>query len=167
MSANASQAKIDCAIMFVRKLKLSPSVFLAHAKALENSTAKYLIRRAVCKTVTIPNTFRDINVEKLFSGQLPSHLVIGLVANDAFNGAYDRNPFNFAHYNLTDISVYSDGQQQYGIKPLATNYTDSLYIHALNTLFARTGKLRTKEMVFSGRHSLWEMLCTFSTCHQI
>ena len=36
------------AAMFVRKVKLSPSVFLAHAKALENGTAKYPIRRVVC-----------------------------------------------------------------------------------------------------------------------
>jgi len=98
----------------------------------------------VCKTVTIPNTFRD-NVEKLFSGQLPSRLVIGLVANDAFNGAYNRNPFNFADYNLMEILVYSDGQQQYGIKPLSTNYTDSLYIRAFNTLFAGTWKLLKDE----------------------
>jgi len=34
MSANPFQAKVDSAIMFVRKVKLSLSVFLAHAKAL-------------------------------------------------------------------------------------------------------------------------------------
>jgi len=135
MSASAFQAKIYSAIMFVRKVKLSPSVFLAHAKALENSRAKYPIYRGVCKTIMNPNTFQDINVEKLFSGQLPSRRL-----SVSFNGAYNRNPFNFAHYNLMEISVYSDGQQQYGIKPLATNYTDSLYIHAVNTLFAGTGK---------------------------
>jgi len=87
MSANAFQAEIDSAIMFLRKVKLSPSVFLVHNKVLENSTANYPICQAVCKTVTIPNTFRDINIEKLFSGQLPPCLVIGLIANDAFNGA--------------------------------------------------------------------------------
>jgi len=141
LSANDFVSKIDSAILFVRKVKLAPSVFLAHAKALENSTAKYPIRRAVCKTVTIPNTFRDINVEKLFSGQLPSRLVIGLVANLAFNGTFNRNPFNFAHYNLMEISVYSDGQQQYGIKPLTTDYANSLYIRAYNTLFSGTGKV--------------------------
>jgi len=84
ISANDFVAKIEIAIMYVRKVKLAPSVFLAHANALENSTAKYPIRQAVCKTVTIPNTFRDINIEKLFSGQLPARLVIGLVANVAF-----------------------------------------------------------------------------------
>ena len=69
MSANAFQAMIDSAIMFVRKVKLSPSVFLAHVKhwRIPQPSIPY-IYRAVCKTITIPNTFRDINVEKLFSG---------------------------------------------------------------------------------------------------
>ena len=40
-----------------------------------------------------------------------------------------------------EISVYSYGQQQYDIKPLASDYTDSLYIHVFNTHFAGTGKL--------------------------
>ena len=141
MSANEFKVKIDSAIMFVRKVKLSPSVFLAHAKALENSTAKYPIRRAVCKTITIPQGFRDVSHEKLFSGQLPTRLVIGLVRNDAFNGAFARNPFNFQHFNLMEISVYSDGQQQYGIKPLTADFTNELY----NTLFSGTGKVFKEE----------------------
>jgi len=141
MAANEFKVKIDSAIMFVKKVKLSPSVFLAHAKALENSTAKYPIRRVMCKTITIPNGFCDISHEKLFSGQLPTHLVIALVDNAGFNFALDRNPFNFEHFNLMEISVYSDGQQQYGIKPLTTDFTDGLYVRAYNTLFSGTGKI--------------------------
>ena len=153
MSANEFKVKIDSAIMFVRKVKLSPSVFLAHAKALENSTAKYPIRRVVCKTVTVPNGFRDVSHEKLFSGQLPTRLVIGLIGNAAFNGALDRNPFNFEHYNLTEISVYSDGQQQYGIKPLTADFTNGLYVRAYNTLFSGTGKVFKDEGNAIDRHA--------------
>ena len=40
--------------------------------------------------------------EKLF-GQLPTRLVIALVGNAAYNRAFDRNPFNFEHYNLIEI----------------------------------------------------------------
>ena len=54
MSANQFVMKIVSAILYVRKVKLSPSVFLAHAKVLEHSNAKYPIRRVVCKTFTIP-----------------------------------------------------------------------------------------------------------------
>ena len=98
--------KILSAIMFVRKVKISPSVFLACAKALENTTAKYPIRRVMCKTITIPNGFRDVSHEKLFSGQLPACLVIALVGNAAYNSTFDRSPFNFTHCNLIKISVF-------------------------------------------------------------
>jgi len=68
-------------------------------------------------------------------------MVIGLVGNVAFDCAFDINPFNFHHYNLMEISVYSDGQQQYGIKPLTTDFANELYVRAYNTLFSGTGKV--------------------------
>ena len=75
MAAETFKVKIESAIMFVRKVKLSPSIFLAHAEALENSTAKYPINpicRVVCNTVTVSNVFRDAGHENMFSVQLPS-----------------------------------------------------------------------------------------------
>ena len=68
----ASKVRIIHASMFVRKVKLMPSVFLAHAKTLENGTAKYPIRRVVCKTFAVPQNYLDVTHEKLFSGQLPT-----------------------------------------------------------------------------------------------
>jgi len=138
MSQADCKVMITKAAMFVRKVKLSPSVFLAHAKALENGTAKYPIRRVVCKTFTVPQGFRDISHEKLFSGQLPTRVVVGLVTNEAFNGHRERNPFNFQHFIVTEISLYLDGQQQEGIKPMELNYPDGQYIRAYNTLFSGT-----------------------------
>ena len=53
--ANASyKVRIVSVVLLVRKVPLSPSVFLAHAKALVSGWAKYLIRRVVCMTYTIP-----------------------------------------------------------------------------------------------------------------
>ena len=128
----------DCKI-FVRKVKLSPSVFVAHAKALERGNAKYPLHRVVCKTFTVPRGNLDCSQENLFSGQLPTRLVIGCVDNDAFNGNYVKNPFNFKHYNLTQLKVYLDGQQQ-SIRPLEPDYVNGQYINAYMTLFTGTGK---------------------------
>ena len=75
--ANPSyKVKLISAVLLVRKVKLSPSVFLAQAKALESGLAKYPIKRVVCLTYTIPTGNLDGNHEKLFTGQLPSRLVI-------------------------------------------------------------------------------------------
>jgi len=37
--------------------------------------------------------------------------------------------------------VYSDGQQQHGIKPLALDIANQLFVRRFNTLFSGTGKL--------------------------
>jgi len=129
------------ASMFVRKVKLMPSVFLAHAKTLERSPVKYPIRRVVCKSFTIPQNYLDVSHEELFSGQLPTRIVIGLVENRAYNGDRQRNPFNFKHFNLNEIAVYFDGQQQHAVRPVQTDYGHGLYIMAYNSMFAGTGKL--------------------------
>ena len=144
MSDNDRKVTITNAMMLVRKVKLSPSVFLAHAKALENGMAKYPIRRVVCKTFTVPANFMDVSHEKLFSGQLPTRIVVGLVRNDAFNGDRRRNPFNFQHFNVSEMSLYLDGQQS-GIKPMELNYNNRHYIRAYNTLFSEPERsARTK-----------------------
>ena len=139
MSGANHKVKILAASLFIRKVKISSSVFLAHAKTLETSLAKYPIRRVVCKTFTVPTGQLDATNEKLFTGQLPRRLVIGMVDNEAFNGGFAHNPFNFKHFGLTQMSLYLDGQQQ-GIKPLATNFTDHQFIQAYLGLFTGTGK---------------------------
>jgi len=150
-AANASKVHILSAIMYVRKVKLSPSVFLAHAK----------INRVVCKTLTIPSAVMDVNEEKLFSGQIPTRIVIGLVRNDAFNGSTTRDQFNFKNFRLKEISVYSGGQQQHGIKPLTIDFEHSLYVRGFNTLFSGTGKVFRDEgnaldrKNFSGGYALY------------
>ena len=147
-----NRVKIMHASLFVRKVKLMPSVFLAHARALERGTAKYPIRRVVCKSFTIPQQYRDVNHEKLFSGQLPTRIVIGLVQNAAFNGDKSSNPFDFKHFGLNEIALYLDGQQQHALRPIEPNFAAGQYIRAYNTLFAGTGKLGADEGLFIDRN---------------
>ena len=131
--------KINDCKLYVRKVKLTPSIFVAHAKALEHGNAKYPIHRVVCKTFTVPTGNLNCTQENLFTGQLPTRLVLGCVDNDAFNGNYKKNPFNFKHYNMTQLKVYLDGQQQ-TVRPLELDYAHNQYITAYMSLFTGTGK---------------------------
>jgi hypothetical protein len=131
--------KITSAALMIRKVKISSSVYLAHAKTLESGMAKYPIRRVICKSFTIPAGYLDISQEKLFSGQLPTRLILGCVDNRAFNGDLARNPFNFQHFSLRSLSVYLDGQQT-SIKPLALDFTNGQYITSYLGLFNGIGK---------------------------
>jgi hypothetical protein len=142
--ADAFKVKITSATMMIRKVKLSSNVYLAHARALESSLAKYPIRRVVCKAFTVPVGNLDSIQEKLFTGQLPSRLIIGCVDTRAFNGTYALNPFNFQHFSMTELSVFLDGQGN-GIRPLSLNYTSAQYMNAYMNLFTGTGKANQDE----------------------
>jgi hypothetical protein len=135
---DAYKIKIVDVVLVIRKVKISPSVFLAHAKTLENGLVKYPIRRVVCKTFTVPAGNLDATHEKLFSGQLPTRIVIGCVDNEGFNGAVGRNPFNFKHFSLNEIALYLDGHQR-AIKPVQTNFAARQFIGAYMGMFSGTG----------------------------
>src|SRR6218665_2361958 len=134
---------LECKL-YVRIVKLSPSVFLAHGKALEVGDVKFPIRRTICKTFTIPAGNLDALQESLFTGQLPKRIVIGCVDNDAFNGSYTKDRFNFKHMGLTQLKVYLDGQQ-HSVKPLKKNFATRQYIKPYATLFTGTGKWKRDE----------------------
>jgi len=51
-----------------------------------------------------------------------------MVRNSAFLGMAVKNPFNFQHFNMTEILVYADGQNVQNIKPLKTDYGKQQYI---------------------------------------
>ena len=59
--------------------------------------------------------------------------------NDASNGNYVKNPFNFKHYALSEISLHLDGKTQ-SVKPLKLNFANHQYIQAYMSLFSGTGK---------------------------
>lgn len=144
-AAGGYRVKIHDCKLFIRKVKLSPSIFLAHAKAFEVGNAKYPIRRVVCKTFTIPAGNLDFTQENVFAGQLPTRIVVGIVDNDAYNGSYEKNPFNFKHYNLTQLKVLIDGQQQHYIRPIEPNFTAHHYLEGYMTQFSGTGKQQKDE----------------------
>src|SRR6266516_943156 len=117
---------------------------VAHAKALEIGNAKYPLHRVVCKTFTIPRGNLDFTQENLFTGQLPSRLIIGMVDNDAYNGSYEKNPFHFKHYSLTQMKVFLDGQSQ-TIRPIEPNFVTNQMISAYISLFTGSGKYQKDE----------------------
>lgn len=105
------EVQLTAAALHTRKVKICPSVYLAHAETLENGMVKPTVRRVNCKSFTILTGYLDASHGKLFAGQLPSRLVVGCADNQAFNGDDTRNPFKFKHFSLNEIMVFLDGQQ--------------------------------------------------------
>ncbi|XP_070556390.1 uncharacterized protein F54H12.2-like [Ptychodera flava] len=141
------KAVVTEATLLIRKIKLSPSVQLGHAEALKQGPSKYPIHRCVMKVLSIPGGTMSFNKDHIFLGQLPKRVVLGLVDNDAFNGSYKKNPFNFKHYDMTSLVLNVSGKQVPS-KPLKLDFTQAggqSFIMAYYSLFTGTDKIGRDE----------------------
>ena len=128
------------ATLFAKKSTLNPTVQMAHIKALEKSTVKYPMRSVDCKVYSIPAGARSHTHENLFLGTLPKRLVLCCIDNDAYNGAYDKNPFHAKNNAISFHAVYVDGRQ-IPSKPFQPNFQDDLFVRSYMSLFTSTGKI--------------------------
>ncbi|KAL0159409.1 hypothetical protein M9458_043134, partial [Cirrhinus mrigala] len=135
----AYKLNIVSASIFVKKVSISPTVRLAHAQTLLMTTAKYPIDRVCLKNFSIPAGSRISNQENLFLGTLPKSIVLAMVDNDAFTGAYDKNPFTFKHYDLKFLAIYVDGQQ-IPAKPLQPDFSTGSAVREFYQLATATGR---------------------------
>ena len=119
--------------LFVRKLKLVPSMALANEKMLTTTTMKYPVSRVDCKVNTlsqgIMNYTHDFNM-----GQIPKRIVLAFVDNSAFNGDFTKNPFNFQHFNVTALDLYN-GKERIPWAPLNPSFTTGNAIRSFFTQF--------------------------------
>ena len=132
------RVKIQDVCLFVRKVKVSPSIQLNHITRLEQTTAKYPMCRVDTKVFSIPKGNMMSNQENLFLGQLPKRLVVGMLENVAFNGHRDKNPFNFQHFDVDYLALNVDGKQ-IPSKPLTPDFGADLCTRSYASLFSGTG----------------------------
>ena len=132
-SQNIFKIEIQEAFMVMRKVKVSPGVLLGHTDALMKSPAKFPITRKECKVLAIPQGFQSFVKDNIFLGQLPKRVVIGMVHNESFAGTISRNPYNFEHFGVNFMQLYTDGEPVVG-KPLRLNIEDGNYLDAFEML---------------------------------
>ena len=119
-------------------IKVSPGLQIGHAEALKVSPALYPYEKSSIKTFSIPKSYLDISIDDIYQGDVPSSLIIGLLNSDGYNGSYSKNPFNFAHFYLSYIGFFIDGQSV-PAKPIQPNYLHDRYVDAYLSLFTSNG----------------------------
>lgn len=76
---------------------------------LEKTTAKYPLKKSVAKMYNLATDFLNASFENMFPGTRPDRLCIVFVSSKAVAGDFTKNPYNFQHFNITQIGLYSDG----------------------------------------------------------
>ena len=105
------KVKLTDVILKIRKVKVDQSVSDGIERMLKQTPALYPIRQVECKILTIPENLPNIRQDNIFSGIIPKTFVVGLVKVDAANGTYGTNPYNFAHFGVTTVSLTANGEE--------------------------------------------------------
>ena len=140
-------------VLKVRKVKVDQSVSDGVERMLKQTPALYPIRHVECKILTIPQNLPNTRQDNIFSGIIPKSFVFGLVQVDAATGIYEKNPYNFQHFGVSNINLTANGQE-IPFKQLTLKYPDDKmgkidpakdteldFDEAYNTLFSGTGKI--------------------------
>ena len=126
------QVKLSEVILKIRKVKVDQTVSDGIERMLKQTPALYPIRRVECKILTVPSGLPTTRQDNIFSGIIPKTFVVGFVNVDAANGTYWTNPYNFAHFGVTSLSLTANGEEI----PFKLDFDE-----AYNTLFSGTGKI--------------------------
>ncbi|XP_055339280.1 uncharacterized protein F54H12.2-like [Paramacrobiotus metropolitanus] len=130
---------------FIRNARLSvrryipaPDFMTAVASEMLKKTVKYHIERVVMRVSDIPQKTQSTVVSNLQIGQIPKVMIIGFLESDDFHGNIKTNPFNFQHFNVTQISVEVDGQS-YPTKPYTADFGRSQSLECYDGLLDALG----------------------------
>ena len=137
MEADGGTTKIALmdAILMVRIKKGAPELVLAQKEMLQETNMRFPLNRVIMQRYGIASGFKSLSVPLSFPGKLPKRIFIGLVLNTAATGSRSLNPFNFANFGLTDITLTVNGTEQ-GSKNLnfGTGDIQSAYLRTLAAL---------------------------------
>ena len=115
------KVKVLDAVLKVRKVHISPNAYLGIESALKENITKYPIRRVIIKSYSISAGSLSRSVGRMFHDVIPQRVVAGIVDNDAFNGAFSKNPFNFKNYKMT-LCGHLKNNESIPNRPYQTNF---------------------------------------------
>ena len=147
-NANEYKTVVTKFVLYVRRIKLTPQALVEQAKKFNSfGPATIHMKDSEVRAYAIPQGMRNHKIENLCEGQLPEQVIIGFVANDAYNGDSLKRFYNFQHFNINFLQVKRNGVQ-HPASPYKPNFAaGGNNLREYHSLYVATGKL-------NGQHSL-------------
>ena len=125
---------VEEASFYVRRHALHPDMTRKIQQNFnKNQHALYPYRKSEVRYASIPPGITKFSTQPIFRGILPDILCIGLVSHAAASGTYNKNPFNFQHFNLSKLTVTLDDHPVV-YRAIECDYEKKKYLMGYNTL---------------------------------
>ena len=114
---------ITSAVLYVRRVKVHPSVLMGHSIGLKKQNAIYRYTKSKVVNLGIPQGNSSYIKENIFSKSiLPKFVVIGMVHGNAYDGSVTQDPFKFQPFQVTSVALYRNGQSLPYRRPYITDF---------------------------------------------
>ena len=151
---------ITSAVLKMCGVTITPEVLLAHNEALKKSPALYPFYQSDFKVFSLAKGLYDFTADNLYQGAVPSKVLVALVAAEAYNGTYSRNPFNCQHASLKHLAFTVDGVSV-PARPLQLDYSADQYLDGYLTLFTGCGFYGANESSGISRYNYKKGYCLY------
>ena len=129
--------KINDAKIYALKMRLTDDALQRHHQILASEGVNYPMLRYETRTMTMMKGSQNLDWVSV-SGVMPQKIYIWQLAQDAFNGQIDKNPYNFERFGMSKIQVLVNEHSMIASQPTRldddSKHTALLYMNTiLNT----------------------------------
>ena len=103
--------EITRATFEVRRVKVLPSVLQNYEEQLSKELGQFPFKRLQCRAFNLQKDQTDVTLQNMFSGELPSSVLICMVPNSTYNGDLYSNSYNLEHLDLGKAALYANGKE--------------------------------------------------------
>lgn len=137
------QFKITDVYALVNEFDLADGLSNAlESSIIEHKIIQYPLISSQVRSFYIESGRLDAPANTLFTSKMPRRIFIGLVDSDAYNGSYDKSPFNFKPHGISDIHVDYCGMTLPG-RPFALDFDRNKFMEAYIQLQETLGHSRS------------------------
>lgn len=137
-ATNGIRLHVTDATLFCKNVALSPPLLMSHARVLAQTHATYPMKRVESKTYTTAPGSRNITLNSVCSGRLPTFMCMVMIDNTTFNGNRQRNSFSFVHKSVTSISIFVNSVE-HKLDHIDFHSLEQKWATAYHSLFTATG----------------------------
>lgn len=127
------------AFIYLRIVRLRESLRLAIESNLMKMPAKYPMKKVETRFFTHSSNSSNLSEPNLYTGTLPTRVVIGLVSTLALDGKNQLSPFNFRHCNMQNIELRVNGRALPTPDGINVDMDNKLYAQAYASVFLGSG----------------------------
>ena len=105
-----ARIRITSARWFVKRCELTPAAINFNIEKMSKERALYPIDRTLFYQQQEAGK-TQFRLKDIWSGPLPSHVILAIVRSSAFEGSITQNPYNFANYRLTRLQLTAGSRE--------------------------------------------------------